>query len=202
LKTAILFDFGGVFMKTVNYNPRHTWDERLGLGHGSVERIVHGSESWRAAQRGEMSVEDYWADVGRQLGLDKTVVASLAHDYFSGDELDLALVNYARHLQTQGYPIALLSNDSPALADKLQNLGISDLFNPAIISAHIGVMKPETKAYMTALEQLGRSPGEVIFIDDMPANVEGARQVGIHAIQYTTTPALQALLASLLDIPI
>jgi putative hydrolase of the HAD superfamily len=198
LKPALLFDFGGVFMKTVNYRPRHAWDERLGLAHGSVERIVHGSESWRAAQTGKLTTAEYWADVRQQLGLDEDSIATLEQDYFSGDELDLELVKYARGLQTQGYPIGLLSNDSLALMDKLQSLGIRDLFNPAVISAQIGVMKPDPQAYQIALERLGNKPGTVIFIDDMPANIDGARQLGIHAIQYTTTPALQASLTSLL----
>ena len=51
-RRAIIFDFGGVFMKTVDHGPRHSLNARLGLPPGHVERIVHASESWRKAQIG------------------------------------------------------------------------------------------------------------------------------------------------------
>jgi putative hydrolase of the HAD superfamily len=188
-------------MKTIDYRPRHAWDQRLGLAHGSVEKIVHGSDSWRAAQIGNMTVEAYWADIGLQLGLDAKALETLKHDYFSGDQLDNMLVDYARSLQEHGHAIALLSNDSPSLADKISALGIGDLFNPLIISANIGVMKPDPQAYKAVLEHLKCLPGDAIFIDDMLTNIEGARILGIHAIHYTTTPALQADLEPLLSSP-
>jgi epoxide hydrolase-like predicted phosphatase len=198
-KRAVIFDFGGVFMKTVDYRPRHTWDDRLGLARGSVESIVHGSESWRAAQLGQISLTDYWADVARQFRLDANELERLKRDYFSGDQLDSELVAYARELRTRGHIVALLSNDSPALADKLTQLGIADLFDPLIISANIGVMKPDARTYQIILDRIGRKADEAIFIDDMPANIQGAQQVGLHAIHYTTTSNLIPLLEPLLN---
>ena len=120
LKRAIIFDFGGVFMKTLDYSPRHRWDDRLHLPHGSVERIVHGSESWRQAQIGTLALSDYWSDVASQLKLRPDETRQLADDFYSGDQLDNSLVDYARQLRAQGHPVALLSNDSPALVQKLQ----------------------------------------------------------------------------------
>jgi putative hydrolase of the HAD superfamily len=199
MKRAIIFDFGGVFMKTLDYRPRHRWDARLELPPGSVERIVHGSESWRQAQRGEISPEAYWDDVSQQLKLSSDDLRQLIVDFFNGDRLDTDLVAYARQLRADGHPIALLSNDSPALAGKLQALGIANLFDPLVISALIGVMKPDPRAYQAVLNALERAPAEAVFIDDLPANVEGARALGIPALHYTTTPALQAELPSLLE---
>ncbi len=198
MKRAVIFDFGGVLMKTINQQPRHAWDDRLKLPHGSVEKVVHGSESWRRAQTGEMSVEDYWSDVAQQLNLSKADVAQLAQDYFSADRLDDDLIAYIRELRTDGYSVALLSNDSPALSDKLRVLGIVDLFDPLIISGSIGVMKPNAAAYEAILAALGRAPAETIFIDDMPANVAGAQAVGMHAIRYVDGMDLRAALAPLL----
>ncbi len=186
-KMAIIFDFGGVFMKTIDYTPRQRWDERLGLTRDSVERVVHGSESWRQAQIGTLSLEAYWADVANQLHLDAASTRQLAEDFYSGDQLDQELVAFARQLRAAGHPVALLSNDSPALSGKLERLGIHDLFQPLVISANIGVMKPAAAAYQTVLEQMRIEPGDAIFIDDMPANIEGAQAVGLEAIRYTDT---------------
>jgi putative hydrolase of the HAD superfamily len=79
-------------------------------------------------------------------------------------------------------------------------LGIADLFDPLIISAQIGVMKPDSRAYEAALDRLKRPAEAVIFIDDMPANIDGARRLGIPSIHYTTTTGLQTALEPLLEI--
>ncbi len=198
-KRAIIFDFGGVLMKTTDQRPRNTWDERLGLPHGSVERIVHGSEIWRKAQIGAISPGDYWTDIARQLGIDPETLPKLRHDYFSGDQLDAGQIDYIRTLRATGHTVALLSNDSIELTDKLQELEIANLFNPLIISAYIGVMKPEAGAYQAILKQLSISPEETVFIDDMPANIAGAKTVGIHAIHYIDGMNLPAALQPLLN---
>lgn len=198
MKAALIFDFGGVFMKTTDHSPRHRWDDRLGLAHGSIEKVVHGSESWRAAQTGVITPAVYRADIAAQLGLAEDDMADLFRDYFSGDQLDQSLVEYAATLHKRGYQVALLSNDSVELAPKLSALGISQLFDPLVISAQIGVMKPDERAYRAVLDKIGRRPAEAIFIDDMPANIAGAEAIGIKGILYTNTAALEQDLEALL----
>lgn len=195
---AVIFDFGGVFMKTIDYTPRHRWDDRLGLPHGSVEHIVHGSTTWRQVQSGLLSLHDYWSDVAHQLNLTPNETRQLAQDFYSGDQLDVSLVNYARQLRAQGHAVALLSNDSLALLDKLRILHIDDLFDPLVISAAIGVMKPDARAFQHVLDQLHRPAEQTIFVDDMSANVAAATFLGIHAIQYTTLAVLRTALEPLL----
>jgi HAD superfamily hydrolase (TIGR01509 family) len=198
MQPAIIFDFGGVFMKTVDYSPRHRWDDRLRLPHGSVERVVHGSASWRAAQTGLLTPDAYREDVRKQLGLTETDLGQLFDDYFSGDQLDLTLVDYARGLRARGYPVALLSNDSVELGPKLERLGITDVFDPQVISAHIGVMKPDAGAYEHVLSKLGYAAANTVFIDDMPTNIAGAEAVEMHGILYREIAALREQLESLL----
>lgn len=185
-------------MRTLDYTPRHRWDDRLTLPHGRVEQVVHGSESWKQAQTGTLSVTNYWDDVAKQLQLSQSEIQQLAHDFFSGDVLDQELVGYTRELKAAGYPIALLSNDSPALLEKLHHLQIADLFQPLVISALIGVMKPDPLAYQSVLTQLGYQAKNAIFIDDMPANIAGAEAVGIHAIRYVSFAPFKDELTTLL----
>lgn len=192
MKTAFIFDFGGVFMRTMDYGPRHAWDHRLGLPLGGVEQVVHGSPSWQAAQVGRLSVANYWADIGNQLGLNAADLAQLQVDFFRGDVLDADLVEFTRGLKAKGYAVALLSNDSPALLSKLHHLGIADLFDPLVISGVIGVMKPDATAYQTILEAWPDHTGEVVFIDDMSANIAGAEAVGIRGILYRDLVGLEA----------
>lgn len=192
---ALIFDFGGVLMKTTSQAPRHAWDDRLGLARGTVERVVHGSKSWRLAQTGALSEADYWTDVGAQLGLDQPTVRALFSDYFSADQLDPALMEMIRQQREKGQTVALLSNDAPSLRDKLAALGIDNLFDPLVISGEIGVMKPEPAAYTAVLDRLGIPAAHGVFIDDMPANIAGAQAVGLHAVHYTPNLDLAAALA-------
>ena len=198
MRRAICFDFGGVLMKTVDYQPRHAWDDRLGLPHGSVERAVHNATSWVQAQCGLISILEYWQDVAAQLRLSPEDRQQLAIDFYSGDQLDLALIDTLRQLRDDGHAVALLSNEGADLATKLQKLGIADLFDPTVISAHIGVMKPAPEAYQAVLDRLQRRADEVIFIDDRPENIAGARALGIHGVHYTAGVDLAAALAKIL----
>ncbi|MBC7869578.1 MAG: HAD-IA family hydrolase [Chitinophagaceae bacterium] len=186
-------------MKTTDYTPRHRWDDRLGLPHGTTERIVHGSPSWLQAQVGSLTTTAYWEDIAEQLHLSVDDIQSLADDFYSGDELDLDLIHYIRQQRLAGYKVALLSNDVRELKDKLSQLGIIDLFDPLIISAEIGVMKPAPSAYLAVVEKLNIPANQGVFIDDRLENVEGAHAVGLHAIHYTSDIDLVAALEPLLS---
>jgi putative hydrolase of the HAD superfamily len=199
-KRAVIFDFGGVIFKTRDYTPRQQWDERLNLPPGTVEQVVHGGAVWQQAQRGEISVDVYWGAVAAELGIPpETARVELARDFYAGDELTESVVSTIHTLRDEGYTVALLSNDcAPMLRPRLEALGIAHLFEPIVISSEIGVMKPYRGAYRAVLDALDRPAGETIFIDDMPANIEGANALGIHGVYYTDGMDLMEVLRPLL----
>ena len=45
-------------------------------------------------------------------------------------------------------------------------------------------MKPDPRIYQEALRLSGLPAGACVFVDDRPANVEGAARLGIHAVQF------------------
>jgi 2-haloacid dehalogenase/putative hydrolase of the HAD superfamily len=63
-----------------------------------------------------------------------------------------------------------------------------------VVSAHIGLMKPDPAFYAHACETFGLAPGEVLFIDDSAANIEGARRFGFDAHHFTDPAALRPAL--------
>lgn len=201
-KRTVIFDFGGVIFKTRDYAPRHAWDTRLGLEPGQVERAVHNADSWREAQHGTLSLTDYWADVAARLGIPAAEAeGQLAHDFYSGDELDTEVVALIKQLRADGFQVALLSNDAAGLLrPRLDRLGIANLFDPLVISSEVGVMKPDPAAYRAVLDRIARPAEETIFIDDMPANVEGAASLGIHGVHYRDGIDLAAILQPLLTV--
>ncbi len=94
------------------------------------------------------------------------------------------------------YPIAILTNNfrnGPETFTKLLNVSIRGC--QIVNSAKIGVRKPHAKFYDIALKKLKVKPSEIVFIDDRPRNVAGARKAGIKAFCYNKNmPQLRAFL--------
>lgn len=63
-----------------------------------------------------------------------------------------------------------------------------------IVSAHEGVVKPDRRIYEITAGRLPHAPGEVVFFDDRPDNVEAARAFGFDAEVFTGRTALHAAL--------
>ncbi|PJF31458.1 MAG: hypothetical protein CUN51_03775 [Candidatus Thermofonsia Clade 1 bacterium] len=198
---AVIFDFGGVLMRTQDDSGRRAWENRLNLAHGQLERLVHGSSLWIEAQRGTLAPEAYWQALGEQLGINGDDLDQLRHDYFKGDVLDESLVALIDRLRERGLRLGLLSNDSHALAEKLERLDLHRHFDAVAISAQIGALKPEPEAFRAIAEALEVSLPECVFIDDNTANVDGAKSVGMHALRYTADLDLEAALEPLLNDP-
>jgi putative hydrolase of the HAD superfamily len=184
MESAVIFDWGGVLMRTGNYEPRHYWDRLLGLPIGSVESIVHGSKAWWQVQQGEISTNDYWTIIAGHLQLSPVQLADFRRDFYSGDRLDEALLSLIANLRTRGILVGLLSNNSLELLDLLNDKQLTPLFDGIVISAQIGIMKPNPDSYTAILRQFGLAPAQALFIDDSLENVEGALALGMGAIRF------------------
>jgi putative hydrolase of the HAD superfamily len=196
---VVIFDWGGVLMRTEDHSPRMAWDQRLGLEPGTVEQVVHGHQAWRDIQLGKIASEQYWETIARELELSPDVVHSFRSEFYSGDRLDMRLVETIRDLRARGVRIGLLSNNTLALLDEIEMLGIRDIFDVIVISADIEVMKPDADAYHAILDLMVVQPEQAAFIDDVAENVEGARAIGMHGIHFHPQLDLESVLKDWLD---
>jgi putative hydrolase of the HAD superfamily len=104
--------------------------------------------------------------------------------------LNAEVVELAKALRPR-YTVALLSNADDRLETILhERYGIAHLFNPLIVSAKVGLAKPDPAIYTLAAERSGVPPACCVFIDDFRHNAEGARAVGMHGITFTTYAVL------------
>jgi putative hydrolase of the HAD superfamily len=69
---------------------------------------------------------------------------------------------------------------------------------PQLFSCDLGEVKPSPTVFVRALEHLGAPPEGVCFVDDRPANVEAARQLGITAVQFDGPAQLHRLVEATL----
>ena len=198
---AVIWDCGGVIIRTEDDRSRRKWERRLGLAPYELDRIVMASESWIQAQCGDITEDQYWSDIQRQLGLDEQSLRSLRDDFYAGDRANAVVTNVIRRLRSQ-YKQAILSNAPLSLHAELRDrFHIAGLFHVIVASAVIRVMKPDPRAYGAALEGLGLRADETVFIDDLLPNIDAARRLGMHVIHfdsydYDVRPQLDALLGS------
>ena len=191
---AIIFDVGGVLVRTFDHTGRRAWEARLNLPANGAEAIVLNSEMGHRAQRGEITDDELWAWVGDHLNLGDELEA-FRRDFWRGDAVDAGLVELVKRLNGR-YQMAIISNATDALLDSLDNYELLPEFDLVVGSAYEGVMKPDPAIYETTLARLGRRPEETVFIDDAPANIAGASSMGMYTILFRPSLDLVTELAA------
>ena len=181
---VVIFDFGGVLMRTADFTPRRELEQRYGLPAEGASESVFGSPLWDEAQLGRVSTAEFWADVGRRLELDDGELTEFQEAFWSGDRLDEELVDFIRRLRDEGYRVALLSNAPAGLHRRLEQLGIADAFDAIVVSGSEGLVKPNPAIFELALERVGVRAEEAVFVDDLRENTAAAREVGLHAVRF------------------
>lgn len=194
MRRAVIVDFGGVLVRTEDPAPREALARELGMTVQALEDLVFASEISLQAQRGEIPEPELWRALGERLGFSRPEeIQWLRHQFFAGDRLNEPLIEALRRWKDRA-AIGLISNAWSGLREVLQRLGLLELFDAVVISAEVGLMKPDPRIYRLALERLALPPSAAAFVDDMPENVQAARAVGLYAIHFrNTAEALQQL---------
>ena len=194
---AVFFDLGGVILRTEYQAPRERLAERLNMTYEELNKIVFESDSGRKASIGLISADEHLAAVTRRLGRPASEASAIREEFFAGDVLDRSLLEFIRSLRPR-HKTGVISNAWPDLRSYLVENKIEDVFDVLVVSAEVGVMKPEPKIYQIALDQLKIKPGEAVFVDDMSSNVEAARTLGMQGILFRspeqTTDKLKEIL--------
>lgn len=196
---AVIFDFGGVLVRTQDPTPRRSLAQRLGVSLEALTHLVFESESARLATLGQISTGQHWENVRLALGLPPDRFAEAPSAFWSGDALDRDLIAYLHSLRPR-YRTALLSNAWDDLRTALRHeWAIEDAFDEVIISAEVGLAKPDPRIYQLALMRLDVSPNQAVFVDDFVENVLAARSVGMQAVHFGDPTQVKAELAQILD---
>jgi epoxide hydrolase-like predicted phosphatase len=194
---AVIFDYGGVLMRTADPAPRQELEQRFGLPSGGASRLVFGSPRWDEAQLGRIDSVEFWADVGQRLDLDAGRLEEFRRAFWAGDRLDGDMVALIRHLREAGYRTALLSNNPADLRQRVQELGIADAFDVVVISGDEGLMKPDPAIFERTLVRVGVRAERAVFVDDSQVHVAAARQVGLQATRFRGLAPLRKWLQGL-----
>ena len=204
---ALILDYGNVLTQPQAPDVIQAMAARLGV---TVEAFTaaywaprHGYDA------GEYPAAEYWRRVLRSLGSrpeqaeEQTLLDWLtARDADSWmryrDEVwDLARDARARHVRT-----AMLTNMSAELADRLRrDRPLEAWFDVVIVSAEVHCAKPDPRIYRLCLERLDVDVADVLFVDDRPANVAAAANLGMRTRHFVGDDAVAELRKALSPLP-
>jgi epoxide hydrolase-like predicted phosphatase len=206
---AIVSDFGGV-LTTPLFNAFAHVQEEHGIPLESL-----GKAMWRATQergenplfpleRGELSEPEFMGIVGAALSAEvgrEVSMEGFAERYFAQLEPNEELIEHLRSLRDgRGVRLAMLTNNVREWEARWRAMipGIDELFELIVDSAFVGMRKPDPAIYELTLARLGLPAEACVFIDDLEANCDAAREAGMAAIQFHDTAQVVGELDALL----
>jgi len=191
---AIIFDLGGVLIQVYQEERFRDVEARWGMLPGQAAEILWRSPEHRLAEVGAITDAEYWRRIAPRLGLHTPeAVRAFQQDVYGPVVVTPSMVDLVRRLHGP-YRTGLLSNASDVVTPAFiaERYGFGGLFDVEIVSALVGLAKPDPAIFRLALEQLGAAPEATIFADDYPPNVAAAAALGIQAIHFTGYEALIA----------
>jgi putative hydrolase of the HAD superfamily len=162
------------------------WARHIGIAPGRLRELLWYGPDIEEANVGAITAEEYCRRCAARLGSDEARVRAIIEDAFSGERLNEELATYIWALRPRIQVVALTNNWSFGRT-LIERRGITGLFDLIVSSAEEGVKKPHSRIYEIMLERLGIIPEEAVFVDDSAENIEAARALGIHSIQFCST---------------
>lgn len=194
--TTVVLDLGNVL---VQWDPRAVWtgvrseaEVTAFLDESTFRVLNHAVDAGMpiadavATMRSEASghaemLEEYFAGFDRSLAGPVPGSAALVEDLQRAGTRLLGLTNWS----AETYHHAAVA--APAI----------DALEAVMVSGQERVAKPDPEIFRRLVERYRLVPGETLFADDTPANVDAARAVGLHAHHVTSTAGLRSRLREL-----
>jgi putative hydrolase of the HAD superfamily len=194
---AVLFDCDGVLQR-----PGNDWAGEIGTATGLEGAALDAFlEDVSTAERPLLAGAEPFAGALTRVLADWDLPAradDLLH-VWQHLVVDAGMLDAVRALRARGLTCAIATNQHRERAAYMRReLGYERLFDPMVISCEIGVAKPDPAYFRQTLDRLGLPAGQVLFVDDVLANVESAREVGLvaeHFAKDAGRPELDRILA-------
>jgi putative hydrolase of the HAD superfamily len=190
LVDAVIWDFAGVLTNPV-MDKLEQMAHSMGLPGDAIRHALMGdyggegsSHPWHQLERGEIDLARYGElSKERFAALGLTGFEQRIASGFSSAGANESMLDLVRRVRRAGVRTAILSNNIAEFRSHWKALIDADnIVDIVIDSSEVGVRKPERAIYELTLDRLGVTAGRAVFLDDLEANVEGARNAGLHAI--------------------
>jgi glucose-1-phosphatase len=181
---AVIFDMGGVILRTEDLSSRTALAKKFGLTRRELEAIIFQSPESIQAEMGEFTRKEHWLNMARLLKFPPEELEEFQRAYWEGDREDEELVAYIRSLRGK-YKIGMLSNAWKGALDQVaRDHHFISAFDAVIFSADVHLRKPDPRIYHLMIARLGVKANEAVFVDDFKDNIEGAKAVGLRTVHF------------------
>jgi putative hydrolase of the HAD superfamily len=195
----VVLDLGGVVIRWSHRSTFMRMAHELGIPPESFIRAT--DRELPPLLQAQVTEPEYWRRVSKRVSRDipRTAWAIWASDFCANAKPDLRVVRWIKELNRRGIQVACLSNTILAHARIIRRNGWVRPFSPALLSSEIGAAKPARRAYELARRRIGLPPEDLLFLDDVPANVCAARASGWKAHRFVGVEDAQKWVEGYLD---
>ena len=191
---GFVFDMGNVLSLDVDVLP--CMAARLGMPIGRI--VDFGGDDFGDLLVGAKTAEDFWRDFNRHFGMDvrEDLMITCFHP-----RTDPGMERLILDLKAAGHRVVCGTNAFEKHYRYHLERGEYAVFDRVYASNLLGIAKPSPAFFRHILDQEGWQAGDTFFVDDRVANVEAARELGMHAFMYDheSPAAVAALRAWLAD---
>ena len=201
-RSIAVFDLGGVL---IDWNPRYLYRKLFDGDDEAMEHFLANicTSNWNAQQDAGRTLAEACALLKRDHpGHAKFIDAWLErYDEMLGGPIH-GTVDLLAELRGRGVPIYALSNwSAETFPSALKRFDFLRWFRGTLLSGEVRLLKPDPRIFKVFFETHGVDPAQAVYIDDLPANVDAARTLGMHAIRFTDPAALRSELVQVGLIP-
>lgn len=181
---AIVFDLDGVYFNKGKAEFLSSLT-RYGVEEASAKSVFLTSQHMADYKLGKIDDNEFWtwAESQWHTGLSNHELIELMLDGYAIDERVMQL---AKTVRRKGYKTLICSNNFPARIQGLERkFGFLQQFDTAVFSYQVHAAKPSTEIFAELLRRSGRQPQEIVYADDKPTALTGAKDLGINTLVYT-----------------
>ena len=193
----VYFDLGNVLLNFSVQRLLHQVAELTAQSEETVRSVIFGDKRYYSLENGDISTRQYFEMICNEfdMELDQCQFQNAINDIFWVNDSILPVV---RKLAKCFVPRGILSNTNESHWDYVQSAFpcIWDLFpRHKIASFEVKCMKPFPEFYEVALKEArtqipSLKPEEILLIDDLEENIQGAREFGFETVHYKDTQSL------------
>ena len=186
---VIAFDFGNVTYKLDNKFFISGLLKYSSLGYTRLHREILNSSDYKLFETGKISFDEYFGRTKKRIKLSvrKEIFIKLFNNRFTEIESTYNLIKRL-HLK---YILLLCSNTNDInFSQVIKKSRAFKFFYGSVTSFKVGYLKPRSAVYLEVIRIADYEPEEILFIDDKKININGARKLGIRAIQYKSYRSL------------
>ena len=184
--TWFLFDLGNTVIKLAYERVLENICRSASVRRDELVKILEEPGGYRDMERGAISFWDFYEFLCANAGYRDSIrdFHKVWSDFFDGTMPGMEDV---LERVRERYKVAFLSNSNEVHAEVIprQFAGLFQKGDLFIFSHRFRTAKPDPEMFYRALEAIEARPQEVAFVDDLMENVNAARNLGMHAFQFT-----------------